>query len=92
MKYEYECWKCPEWHETTGLSAIRFAKMRVTVGRLKITLPNYSALYQHQWWKANGAVGLFGHYYGRCTECHRITKQKNLWRAEPGAAWCQRCQ
>lgn len=42
LKFEYECWKCPKWHETTARGAlfgIKYARPAVSIGRLRLTIP-----------------------------------------------------
>ena len=91
ITYEYQCWKCPEWHETESLRAIRFARVRVNTSRTAILLPDVHALYAWKYQHRNTLSNLFWNKFGKCTTCGRIKLRGNLWHAEPGAAWCQRC-
>ena len=91
MIYEYECWKCPEWHQTDGLSAARFARVRITIGRARITLPRLSAFYDYKWWRMNDAKALFAEYFTRCDECNRITSRKKIIATHHREYFCERC-
>ena len=91
MKYEYECWKCPKWHETDSLSAMRYARVRIVVKDKPIVLPRVEVLYAAANYRKSRARVLFWDKFGKCTECGRIKLKSNLWYAEPGAAWCRRC-
>jgi len=53
LKFEYECWKCPKWHETKAKEAAwvlrnAYARPAVSIGRLRLTIPAklYWAWYQ----------------------------------------------
>lgn len=88
---EYECWKCPEWHETDSVHAIQFARLRLIIGGKTMLLPDLSPLYRWRYNNRNIIRNLFWNRFGRCTDCGRIKLQSNLWHAEPGSSWCQRC-
>ena len=91
MKYELECWKCDKWHETESLFGVRFARMRIKTKLGIIALPDLQPIFSA---RSNGKMNwgaLVDNYLGKCTECHRLKQHKNLWYAEPGAAWCRRC-
>ena len=91
MKYELECWKCDKWHEAESLFGLRFARMRVTTKLGTIELPDLQPIFSA---RASGRMNwgeLLDNNFGKCTRCQRIKRHKNLWYAEPGAAWCRRC-
>ena len=91
VKFEYECWKCDKWHETESLRAIRFARVRAKAGQTAIILPNVNSLYRWKYEHRHTLSNLFWNRFGKCTDCGKIKLRNNLWYAEPGAAWCQRC-
>jgi hypothetical protein len=91
MKYELECWKCDNWHETESLFAVRFAKMRIRTKLGTIALPDLQPIFSS---RSNGKMNwgaLVDSYLGKCTSCNRLKLNKNLWYAEPGGVWCRRC-
>ena len=91
VKLQYECWKCDKWHETESIRAIRFARVRILAGKQEIMLPDLNRLYAWRYQHRHTLSNLFWNRFGKCTTCKRIKLQSNLWHAEPGAAWCQRC-
>ena len=91
MKYEYECWKCPKWHQTESLWGMQFAKMRIVTRVGTVTLPNVSRLYQ---FRSNGDLtwgGVVSTFAARCSECNHLKLHKSLWYPGNGERFCWRC-
>lgn len=45
MKFEYECWKCPEWHEENLRGVLScftngYSRSRIRLSKLSLTIPN----------------------------------------------------
>ena len=56
MKFEYECWKCGEWHKTdfegfTASLSYGFAKTRISILGLPIVIPNFVGEYEMWKWR-----------------------------------------
>ena len=91
MKTEYNCWKCPEWHETTfSLEAISFCTQRITIGKLAITVPRMSWLDKF-WWQQTYRSWKYRLGHSQCTECRKWFPKNQMWKINNQENWCQEC-
>ena len=91
MKFEYECWKCGEWHKTdfegfTASLSYGFAKTRISILGLPVVIPNFVGEYEMWKWKRelNGKLK-------RCSECGKLFRPEMLWIANDKEQWCKKC-
>ena len=91
MKAEYDCWKCPKWHETNfSLAAVTYCTQRITIGKLTITIPQMQWLDKF-WWRQTYCDWRFRFLNSQCTECRRWYPKKQMWKVSDQENWCQEC-
>ena len=92
LTFQYDCWKCPKWHETDEpVAAARFAKVRITSALGVINLPNVTYLMQLRSLSDFSWSEFVGEYAQRCTTCNRLKLIKNLWHESYPQALCFEC-
>lgn len=91
MKAEYDCWKCPEWHETEfHLSSVSFCKQRLTIGKFQIVIPQMVWLDKF-WWQQTYRDLRFRLTHWQCTECRKWYRKNTMWKVSHQENWCQEC-
>lgn len=91
MKTEYNCWKCPEWHESRfTLEAISYCTQRITIGKLAITIPRMSWLDKF-WWQQTYRSWKYRLGHSQCTECRKWFPKNQMWKVNNQENWCQEC-
>ena len=92
MQFEYECWKCPKWHETDEpIAAARFAVVRVTTPLGTIKFPDVTYLMQLPKISDFRLSAFVDEFARKCTSCNRYKLKKNLWYKGRGESHCYRC-
>jgi hypothetical protein len=92
LTFQYDCWKCPKWHETDEpVAAARFAKVRITSPLGVINLPDVTYLMQLRSLSDFTWSAFIDQYACRCTGCNRLKLIKNLWFHGRGEQFCYKC-
>ena len=92
VQFEYNCWKCPKWHETDEpIAAARFAVVRVTTPLGTIKFPDVTYLRQLNKLRHFRLSAFIAEYAVRCTGCNRLKLIKNLWFHGRGEQFCYKC-
>jgi hypothetical protein len=92
VQFEYNCWKCPKWHETDQpIAAARFAVVRVTTPLGTIKFPDVTYLMQLPKIRHFRLSAFIAEYAVRCTGCNRLKLIKNLWFHGRGEQFCYKC-
>jgi hypothetical protein len=92
LTFQYDCWKCPKWHETDEpVAAARFAKVRITSPLGVINLPDVTYLMQLRSLSDFSLTAFVNQYVQRCTTCNRLKLIKNLWYESYPQALCFEC-
>jgi hypothetical protein len=92
LKFDYECWKCPKWHETDEpIAAARFAVVRVTTPLGTIKFPDVTYLMQLPKISDFRLSAFVDEFARKCTSCNRYKLKKNLWYKGRGESHCYRC-
>ena len=92
VQFEYNCWKCPKWHETDEpIAAARFAVVRVTTPLGTIKFPDVTYLMQLDKISDFRLSAFVDEFARKCTSCNRYKLKKNLWYKGRGESHCYRC-
>lgn len=92
VKFTYECWKCPKWHETDEpIAAARYAIVRVTTPLGTIKFPNVTYLMQLNKLSDFSLTVFVGQYVQRCNGCNRLKRIDSLCHHGNGESFCFGC-
>ena len=92
VQFEYNCWKCPKWHETDEpIAAARFAVVRVITPLGTIKFPDVTYLMQLDKLSDFSLTAFVDEFARKCTSCNRYKLKKNLWYKGRGESHCYRC-
>ena len=92
VQFEYNCWKCPKWHETDEpIAAARFAIVRMTTPLGTVKFPDVTYLMQLDKISDFSFTAFVNQYVQRCTRCNRLQRKSNLWYGSYPQALCFEC-
>lgn len=89
--FEYECWKCSEWHQTDRggfFSNLRygFSAQRLNVFGLTISIPNFVGDRQIKQYRKQLDKNL-----SLCSECGNYFPKEKLWQTHWNERFCEQC-